>query len=229
MRRTAPLVFPPDRRRQGERVMDRSIDRVGGYVYGNLITSVLCGAATLAALLVIGVPFAVPLALWAGFADLIPLVGAYLGAAPAIVVAFFFSPVAGVVTLVYFVVYQQFENYVLVPRVMRNAVNLSAPAVILSTLIGGSLAGLAGALLALPIAATGKVLVTDVWLRDRVKEGDGLAKERYLEERRSGFEASAAGRRRGRIPQAADHEGRDRTRRSTRCIGGGPWNGWTCS
>jgi predicted PurR-regulated permease PerM len=112
-------------------------------------------------------------------------------------VAFFFSPVAGVVTLVYFVVYQQFENYVLVPRVMRNAVNLSAPAANLSTLIGGSLAGLAGALLALPIAATGKVLVTDVWLRDRVKEGDGLAKERYLEERRSGFEASAAGRRRG--------------------------------
>lgn len=196
MRRTATIVFPLDWRRQGERVMDRSIERVGGYVYGNLITSVLCGAATLVALLVIGVPFAVPLALWAGFADLIPLVGAYMGAAPAIIVAFFVSPVAGVLTLAYFIVYQQFENYVLVPRVMRNAVNLSAPAVILSTLIGGSLAGLAGALLALPIAATGKVLVTDVWLRDRVKEGDALAKERYLEERRSGFEASAAGRKR---------------------------------
>ena len=176
--------------------MDKSIDKIGGYVYGNLITSVLCGAATLVALLVLGVPFAVPLALWAGFADLIPLVGAYLGAAPAIIVAFFVSPITGILALVYFVVYQQFENYVLVPRVMRNAVNLSAPAVILSTLIGGSLAGFAGALLALPAAAAMKVLVTDVWLRDRVKDGDALAKERYLEERRSEFEASTAARRR---------------------------------
>jgi predicted PurR-regulated permease PerM len=196
MRRTATIVFPLDRRRQGARVMDRSIDRIGGYVYGNLITSVLCGATTLVALLLLGVPFAVPLALWAGFADLIPLVGAYMGAAPAIIVAFFVSPLSGIITLVYFVVYQQFENYVLVPRVMRNAVNLSAPAVILSTLIGGSLAGFAGALLALPVAAAGKVLVTDLWLRDRVKEGDELAKERYLEERRSEFEASSAGRKR---------------------------------
>ena len=174
MRRTATIVFPLERRRQSERVMDKSIDKIGGYVYGNLITSVLCGAATLVALLVLGVPFAVPLALWAGFADLIPLVGAYLGAAPAIIVAFFVSPITGILALVYFVVYQQFENYVLVPRVMRNAVNLSAPAVILSTLIGGSLAGFAGALLALPVAAAVKVLVTDVWLRDRVKDGDGL-------------------------------------------------------
>ena len=199
MRRTATIVFPLERRRQGERVMDKSIDKIGGYVYGNLITSVLCGAATLVALLVLGVPFAVPLALWAGFADLIPLVGAYLGAAPAIIVAFFVSPITGILALVYFVVYQQFENYVLVPRVMRNAVNLSAPAVILSTLIGGSLAGFAGALLALPVAAAVKVLVTDVWLRDRVKDGDGLAKERYLEERRSEFEASTAARRRGAL------------------------------
>ena len=70
MRRTATIVFPLERRRQSERVMDKSIDKIGGYVYGNLITSVLCGAATLVALLVLGVPFAVPLALWAGFADL---------------------------------------------------------------------------------------------------------------------------------------------------------------
>ena len=84
----------------------------------------------------------------------------------------------------------------LVPRVMKNAVNLSPAAVIVSTLVGGSLAGLAGALLALPVAATVKVLVIDLWLRDRVKEGDELAQERYVEERRSEFEAASSGRRR---------------------------------
>jgi predicted PurR-regulated permease PerM len=130
MRRTATILFPPEQRRQDERAMDRSIDRVGGYVAGNLITSVVCGASTLVVLLLIGVPFAVPLALWAGLSDLIPLVGAYVGAAPAILVAFFVSPVAGVITLVFFVAYQQIENYVVVPRVMKNAVNLSPAAVI---------------------------------------------------------------------------------------------------
>ena len=199
MRRTATIVFPLDQRRQGERVMDRSIDRIGGYVSGNLITSIVCGATTLVALMLIGVPFAVPLAMWAGFADLIPLVGAYLGAAPAVIVAFFVSPTAGLITLVYFLVYQQFENYVLVPRVMKNAVNLSPAAVIVSTLVGGSLGGFAGALLALPVAATVKVLVVDLWLRDRVKDGDDLAKERYVEERRSEIEAASGIRKRAEI------------------------------
>lgn len=199
MRRTATILFPLDQRRQGERVMDRSVDRIGGYVSGNLITSGVCGVVTLAALMIIGVPFAVPLGLWAGFADLIPLVGAYLGAAPAIIVAMFVSPAAAIVTLGYFLLYQQFENYVLVPRVMKNAVNLSPAAVIVSTLVGGSLAGFAGALLALPVAATVKVLVIDVWLRDRVKEGDDLAKERFIEERRAEAEARSGVRARAEI------------------------------
>ncbi len=73
----------------------------------------------------------------------------------------------GIVVLAYFVVYQQFENYVLAPRVMKQAVDLSPAAVIISTLIGGSLLGFAGALLALPIAATLKVVLVEVWLHPR--------------------------------------------------------------
>ena len=178
MRRTALILVQPRNRRRASAVVDLSIERIGGYVVGNFITSVVCGAATLVALLVMGVPFAVPLALWAGLADLIPAVGSFLGAAPAILVAFIESPVLGGLTLVYFIAYQQFENYVLVPRVMRNAVNLSPAAVIIATLVGGSLAGLAGALLALPVAATIKVVLIEVWLRERVAAGDRLAKER---------------------------------------------------
>ena len=123
------------------------------------------------------VPFAIPLGIWAGFADLIPMVGSYAGAIPAIGIAFVVSPMTGLLTAVFFIAYQQFENYVLVPRVMKNAVHLSFAAVIVSTLIGGTLAGFAGALLALPVAATIKVLVIEIWLKDRVSEGDALARK----------------------------------------------------
>ncbi len=194
MRRTATLVMPVGRRERGARVIDRSIEKIGGYVYGNVVTSLICGILALVALLIMGVPFAVPLAMWAGLADLIPAVGSYVGAVPAILVAFFVSPVRGLVTLGYFIGYQQFENYVLVPKVMQNAVNLSPAAVIVSTLIGGSLFGFAGALLALPVAATVKVVIVETWLRDRGRRGDELAKAHVEAEIRADAEAKADAR-----------------------------------
>ena len=191
MRRTSTLVLSVGRREHGARVIDQSVEKIGGYVYGNVITSVICGLLALIALLILGVPFAVPLAMWAGLADLIPAVGSYVGAIPAIVVAFFVSPVRGLITLGYFIGYQQFENYVLVPKVMQNAVNLSPAAVIVSTLIGGSLFGFAGALLALPVAATVKVVIVETWLRERGRRGDQLAKAHVEAEVRADLEAKA--------------------------------------
>jgi len=197
MRRTASLAFPKGEPRElGEVVMDQSISRIGGYVAGNLVTSVICGVSALFTFMVlslfgVGIPFAFPLAVWAGIADLIPAVGAYLGAFPAVVVAFFQSPLIGVLVLTYFVVYQQVENYVIVPRVMKNAVNLSPAAVIISTLVFGSLFGFAGALLALPAAATIKVVLLEVFLRDRVAEGDPIAQETLEEHDRAEAEAKA--------------------------------------
>jgi predicted PurR-regulated permease PerM len=171
LRHSAGLLFAPAQRERGERLIGQSVSRIGGYVSGNLITSAVCAVCAMVALLITRVPFAVPLGMWAGVADLIPQVGAYLGAAPAVLIGLIDSPVQGVVVLAYFVVYQQFENYVLAPRVMRQAVDLSPAAVIISTLIGGSLLGFAGALLALPITATLKVVLTEVWLRPREEEG----------------------------------------------------------
>ena len=86
------------------------------------------------------------------------------------VVGFFVSPLTGVIAVVYFIAYQQFENYLLAPKVMQNAIDLSPAAVIISTLIGGSLLGFAGALLALPVAATVKVAIVDLWLAERPRE-----------------------------------------------------------
>ena len=105
--------------------------------------------------------------MWAGVADLIPQVGAYLGALPAVLVALTEGPVRAGATVLFFIVYQQFENYVLAPRVYKSSIDLSPAAVVLSTLAGGVLAGFAGALLALPIAATIKVFVVDVVLASR--------------------------------------------------------------
>jgi len=176
LRARAPMLFRPEIRDRVEPVIEQSLTRIGGYVAGNGVTSMVCAMTTAIALLLFQVPFAVPLAIWAGFADLIPVVGSYAGAIPAIVVAFFVSPLTGLLVAVYFVVYQQFENYVLVPRVMKGAVDLSPASVIVATLIGASLGGFVGALLALPLAATIKVVVVEIWLRDRVEEGDDLAR-----------------------------------------------------
>jgi predicted PurR-regulated permease PerM len=192
MRRTSAMLFSPDRRRRGERVINESIIRIGGYVSGNLVTSLICGVLAMIALVALGVPFAIPLGLWAGIADLIPAVGAYFGAIPAVIVALFQSPLTGILVLAYFVVYQQFENYYIVPKVMQGAVDLSPAAVIVSTLIGGNLFGFAGALLALPVAATIKVILYDVWLLERLAEGDVLVREHVEAEERAAEKAEAA-------------------------------------
>jgi predicted PurR-regulated permease PerM len=215
MRRSASLIFPKDSRERGEIVMDRSIDRIGGYVAGNLTTSLICGFAALLFFLIlgilqVGISYAVPLAIWAGIADLIPAVGAYIGAAPAVIVGFFAGPVNGVLILAYFLAYQQFENYYIVPRVMRNAVNLSSAAVIISTLVFGSLFGFAGALLALPAAATIKVVLMEVFLRDRVEEGDVAAMEALKEAEHAEATAQAEARARAAIRQRFLRRLRDR-------------------
>jgi predicted PurR-regulated permease PerM len=199
MRRAVAILVNPKDRDRAERVTDRSIERIGGYVSGNLVTSFVCGVVSLVALLLFGVPFAFPLAMWAGLADLIPAVGSYLGAIPAIAVGLIVSPWIGLGVAVYFVLYQQFENYVIVPRVMKNAVNLSPAAVVIATLVGASLGGFAGALLALPVAATMKVMVFEVWLRDRMREGDPLARERLTEERKAERDAAREASRRARM------------------------------
>lgn len=170
IRHTVARFFPTENRPRVERVVTAATQRIGGYVFGNLITSAVCGAATIVALLILDVPYAVPLGMWAGVADLVPQVGAYLGAIPAVLVGFFQGPATGAAVLGFFIAYQQFENYLLAPKVMQDAIDLSPAAVIVSTLIGGSLLGFAGALLALPVAATVKVIVSDIWL----KSGDDV-------------------------------------------------------
>jgi predicted PurR-regulated permease PerM len=136
---------------------------VTGYVAGNLLISVIAGTASFVFLFVAGVPFRTVLALWVAFADLIPLVGATLGAIPAVIVAFLHSTPAGIATVVFFVVYQQFENHVLQVTIMAKTVDLNPLVVLIAVLIGVELSGILGALLAIPVAGIIQVLGRDLF------------------------------------------------------------------
>jgi predicted PurR-regulated permease PerM len=135
---------------------------VGGYVTGNLAISLIAGAAATVVLLVLGVPYAVALGLVVGIFDLIPLAGATIAAVIVSTVGFLHSTTAGIVLVVYFIVYQQIENQLLQPVVYGRTVQLSPLAVLVSVLAGAQLAGVVGALGAIPIAAGIQVVVLDI-------------------------------------------------------------------
>lgn len=169
MKRTGEALFTGRTRARDVRIFEESLERIGGYVSGNIGISIIAGVAAFIALTIIGVPFAAALAMWVAIADLIPTVGATLGALAAAIVAAFSGLGAFIATVVYFIAYQQAENYLIAPRVMARAVDLSPAAVLVSVLVGGSLAGLAGALLALPLAAAAKVVVRELWIEPRLR------------------------------------------------------------
>jgi predicted PurR-regulated permease PerM len=137
---------------------------VSGYVAGNLIISIIAGTVAWISLTVMGVPFAVPLAVLVAFLDLIPLVGATIGAVVVgAVTAFHDFPTDTIIWAVIALVYQQVENNVLQPVVYRKTVDVPPLAVIVAILIGSSLLGVLGALVAIPIAATVQIVAKDLW------------------------------------------------------------------
>ncbi len=162
LRRGLVRLFPASHRSPVANAVDVVVAKVGGYMIGNMIISVFAGVATFAALKLLGVPFAVPLAVTVAIADLIPMVGATLGAAICVLVSAFTAAswTATVGVAVFFVVYQQIENYLIAPRVLRNTVDLSAVAILITALIGGTVLGVVGALMAIPIAAAIKVVIS---------------------------------------------------------------------
>jgi predicted PurR-regulated permease PerM len=156
-------LFPAERRPRVKRVVDLVVEKVGGYMIGNIIISVVAGIASYLAFRLLGVPFAVALAVLVAVFDMIPMIGATLGAVVGVVVALFTSPLWPTTVLVaaFFVAYQQIENYLIAPRVLRTTVDIGASAVLLAGLIGATLLGLVGALMAIPVAAALNVLLNE--------------------------------------------------------------------
>lgn len=134
---------------------------VGGYVSGNLLISLIAGLASFVVLYTLDVPYAVALALIVALLDLIPLAGATIAAIVVCTVGFLHTTTAGIVLVIFFVIYQQVENHFLQPVIYGRTVQLSPLAVLVSVLIGAELAGVIGALGAIPVAGAIQVLLVD--------------------------------------------------------------------
>jgi predicted PurR-regulated permease PerM len=156
-------LFAPATGQRIRRVGGDCAKSVTGYISGNLLISLICGALTFVVLLIMGVPFAGLVALFVGIADLVPLVGATIGGIVAVVAGFIHSVPAGIVVLVFFVLYQQLENHFLQPVIFSRTVQLNPLTVIVAILIAVELAGILGALLAIPAASIIQVIARDVW------------------------------------------------------------------
>ena len=152
------------------RLLNEAGARISGYILGNLVVSALAGIVSFLGFWLMGIEFAIVLALWIAFTDLIPVLGAVIGAVPALAVAGRDGLGPVVAVALFLLAYQLFENYVVSPRVMTRAIDLSPAAVIVALMIGGTLAGVTGALLALPLAAMVKLAMEQYVISSRLEK-----------------------------------------------------------
>jgi predicted PurR-regulated permease PerM len=176
LRRGIVQLFPERHRDEARAVVDVVVDRVGGYMIGNLVISLIAGVTSLGAFLLLDIPYAVPLAVVVAVMDLVPLVGASIGAVFCVVIAALTVDIwpNAVLLAAFFIAYQQVENYWIAPRVLRSSVDLPAVAVLLAGLIGATVLGLVGALMAIPIAAAIRIIMSPELRR---QHADRLATE----------------------------------------------------
>jgi predicted PurR-regulated permease PerM len=152
---------PPDRKESMRAIGQTTARVVSGYTLGVVALGFLNGLVTALALAVMGVPFVSSLAVWAGVVDVLPIVGGLIGIVPAALFAFAHSVVAGIVVVAVMFGYQQVKNHVLYPLAVGRAVQLNALLVLVAVLAGSTLMGIAGALLAIPIAGTLHAIIVE--------------------------------------------------------------------
>ena len=155
---------PAERKERLERTLANIGAAIGNYVAGALIQATIAGILTFIVLTILGVPFAAPLAVLTALLDLIPLVGATIGAVIIAVITLFNDfPADTIVWVIWAIVYQQLENNVIQPQIQRRAVALNPFLVLVSVLFGSTLFGVLGALMAIPVAASLQILVREWW------------------------------------------------------------------
>jgi predicted PurR-regulated permease PerM len=166
-------ALPPESRPRWRRVGGDLYRSIGGYVRGNLAISFIAGVSAAVVLLVLGVPYAVALALVIAIFDLVPLVGATIGAILVGIVAFSHSITAGIVWTIFVIAYQQVENHLIQPVVYGRTVKLPAFAILIAVLLGAKLGGVVGALGAIPVASAIQIIGTDLIRHHREKRALG--------------------------------------------------------
>lgn len=155
-------LIPRSRRERARMLTDEVFERVGGFMLGNLLTSLVAGVGTYIWLVILGVPYPLLLALAVALLDLIPMVGSTIAGIVVTLVALTKGLPIGIATAAFYVGYRFLEDYLLNPRVMKHAVKVTPGLTIIATLVGGALLGLIGALIAIPVAATIHLLLEEV-------------------------------------------------------------------
>ncbi|MBI2327305.1 AI-2E family transporter [Candidatus Curtissbacteria bacterium] len=159
-----------------EKVVSSIITKVenglGRWLRGQLSLSLIIGILTYIGLRILGIPYALPLALIAGILEIIPIIGPIISAIPAVLVGLTISPFLALAAAALFFIIQQLENNLIVPMVMSKVVGIQPPVVIIALLIGSKLAGVGGAFLAVPIIVTVKIVVNEILGQDQKLEDD---------------------------------------------------------
>jgi predicted PurR-regulated permease PerM len=205
VRRAVCSVLPPRRQREILDAWEIAIDKTGGFLYSRLLLAAISAFFSFIALALLGVPFALPLALWMGLvSQFIPVVGTYIGAAVPLLVALLSDPWSALVFLIYVVVYQQVENYLLSPRITARTMQLHPAVAFFAALAGAAISGVLGAFMALPAAAVIQATVSSYLTRHEVVEteltmGAGPEPPPQAKAKRKGFLVRI--RRRGRAEE----------------------------
>jgi len=159
-------LTPASRRDRATRLGNRMFEGIGGYVSGAFLIALCAGISSLVFLFAIGMSqYAVALAFVVMVTDVIPMIGATIGAVIVTAICFTDSVQTGVIAAVFYIAYQQFENYVIYPRIMSRSVDVPGVVTVIAALVGASLLGVVGALLAIPTAAAILMLVREVFVR----------------------------------------------------------------
>jgi len=158
-------LAPHSRRARVILLGDEIFTKVGGFVLGNVVTSVVAGVGTYLWMLAFGIPYPILLGLFVALMDLIPVIGSTIGGAVVSLVALTVSLPVAIATLVFYIAYRLAEDYLLVPRIMGSAVKVPAVVSVVAVLVGGALLGIVGALVAIPVAAALLLLLREVTFR----------------------------------------------------------------
>jgi predicted PurR-regulated permease PerM len=162
VKRMLQRLTPRSRRARTEALLDEAFSRVGGFVLGNVLTSVIAGLGTLVWVEIFSVPYPALLAVFVGLMDLIPIVGSTLAGLVVALVALTVSLPVAVATAIFYIVYRNAEDYLITPRVMKRTVHVPGLVTVIAVVIGGSLLGIIGALIAIPVAAIIQLIVEEI-------------------------------------------------------------------
>jgi len=158
-------LVPHSRRARVILIGDEILAKVGGYMLGNVLTSLIAGLGTYFWMLAFGIPYPVLLAMLVALLDMIPVIGSTIGGAVVTLVALTVSLPVAIGTLIFYVSYRLAEDYLIVPRVMGRTVRVPAIVSMIAVLVGGVLLGIVGALVAIPVAASIRLILNEVTFR----------------------------------------------------------------